>query len=76
MPGLDVRRAAHDAHLSVAGVDVGEADAVGVGVRHDVEDLRDDDAADLAAGLVDPLDLEAELVQRVGDVGRPAPRPA
>ena len=30
---LDVRRAAHDAQLTVAEVDVGEADAVGVGVR-------------------------------------------
>ena len=66
---FDVRRAAHDAHRTVAGVDVGEADAIGVGMRQDVEDPRDDHAADLAAGLVDPLDLEAELVQRVGDVG-------
>ena len=67
MPGVDVRCAAHDAHLAVAEVDVGEADAIGVGMRHDVEDARRDDAADLAAGLVDRLDLEAELVQRVGD---------
>ena len=65
---LDVGRAAHHAHRAVARVDVGEPDAVGVGVRHDLEDARDDDAADLAAGLVDRLDLEAELVQRVGDV--------
>ena len=70
MPGVDVRRAAHDAQLAVAEVDVGEADAVGIGVRHDVEDPGDDDAVDVAAGLVDLLDLEAELVQRVRDVGR------
>ncbi len=68
--GLDVRRAADNAQLPVAEVDVGEPDAVGVGMRHDVEDLRDDHAVDLAPRLVDLLDLEAELVQRVGDVGR------
>ena len=67
IPGLDVRRAAHDAELAVAELDVGEADAVGVGVRHDVEDARRDDAVDVAARLVDRLDLEPELVQRVGD---------
>ena len=52
---------------AVAEVDVGEPDAVGVGVRHDVEDPRHDDAVDLAARLVDRLDFEAELVERVGD---------
>ena len=51
-----------------AGVDVGEPDAIGIGMREDVEDPRDDHAADLAAGLVDALDLEPELVERVGDV--------
>ena len=67
---MDVRRTAHDAQLAVAEVDVGETDAVGVGMRYDVEDLGDDDAVDVAAGLVDLLDFEAELVQRVRDVGR------
>ena len=67
MPGFDVRRAAHDAELAVAEVDVGEPDAVGVGMRDDVEDLGDDDAVDVAARLVDRLDLEPELVERVGD---------
>ena len=76
MPGFDVRRAAHDAELPVAEVDVGEADAVGIGMRHDVEDARRDHAVDLATRLVDRLDFEAELVQRVGDVGSPAPRRA
>ena len=66
---FDVGRAAHDAHRAVARVDIGEPDAVGIGVRQDLEDARDHHAADLAAGLVDALDLEAELVQRVGDVG-------
>ena len=70
MPGMDVRRTAHDAELAVTEVHIGEPDAVGVGVRDDVEDLGDDDAVDLAAGLVDLLDFEAELVQRVRDVGR------
>ncbi len=37
--GRDVGRAAHDAELTVAEVDVGEPDPVGVGVRDDVEDL-------------------------------------
>ena len=64
---FDVGRAADDAQLPVAEVDVGEPDAVGVGMRDDVEDPRRDHAVDLAAGLVDRLDLEAELVQRVGD---------
>ncbi len=68
--GLDVRRAAHHAQLAVAEVDVRETDAIGIRVRHDVEDLRDDHAVDVATGFVDVLDLEAELVQRVGDVRR------
>jgi hypothetical protein len=68
--GLDVRRAADNAQLAVAVVDVGEPDAVGVRMGHDVENLRHDHAVDLAPRLVDLLDLEAELVQRVGDVGR------
>ena len=67
--GLDVGGAAHDALLAVAVVDVGEADLVGVGVRQHVEDARRDHAVDLGARLFDRLDLDAELVQRVGDRG-------
>src|SRR5262249_20255977 len=67
--GLDVRRATDHAELAVAVVDVGEPDAIGVRMRHDVEDPRHDHAIDLATGLVDLFDLDAELVQRVGDVG-------
>ncbi len=62
---LDVRRAAHDPQLTVAEVDVGEPDLVGVGMRNDVEDLGDDDPVHVAAGFVDRLDLEAELVERL-----------
>ena len=62
--------AAHDAQLAVAEVDVGEPDPVGVGMGDDVEDPGDDDTVDVASGLVDRLDLEAELVERVGDVRR------
>ena len=69
-PGMDVRRTAHDAQLAVTEVDVGQTDPVGIGMRYDVEDLGDDDAVDVAPGLVDLLDFEAELVQRVRDVGR------
>ena len=68
MPG-SMLGAPHTTHRPVAGVDIGEPDAVGVGMGHDVEDAGDHHAADLASGLVDALDLEAELVQRVGDVG-------
>ena len=47
-----------------------EADAIGIGMRNDVEDARRDHAVDLAAGLLDRFDFEAELIERVGDVGR------
>ncbi len=66
-PGLDVRRAAHDPQLTVAEIDVGEPDPIGVGVRDDVEDAGDDHAVHVAARFLDRLDLEPELVQRVGD---------
>ena len=56
--------------LTVAEVDVGEPDPVGVGMRDDIEDPRDDDAVHVTPGLVDRLDFEAELVQRVGDLRR------
>jgi len=65
---FDVRRATHHADLSVTEVDVGQAHLVGVGVRDDIEDLGDDDAVHVAAGLVDRLDLEAELVERLRDL--------
>ena len=69
MPGFDVGRPADDPRLAAAEVDVGEPDLVGVGVRQHLEDARRDHAADLAAGLLHRLDLEAELVQRGDDVG-------
>ena len=53
----------------LAEVDVGEADLVGVRVRQHVEDARRDHTADLAAGLLDGFDLEAELIQRGHDLG-------
>ncbi len=65
---FDIRRAANNAQLTVAEVDVGEPDPVGLGVRHDVEDLGGDDTVHVPAGLVDGLDLETELVQRFGDL--------
>ena len=66
---FDVGRAAHDARLPGAEVDVGEPDLVGVRVRHHLEDARRDHAADLAARLFDAFDFEAELVQRRHDLG-------
>ena len=68
MPGFDVGRAAHDAQLAVAEVDVGEADAIGVGMRR-----RRRGCAPTTTPLISrpgssiAFDLEAELVQRVGD---------
>ena len=52
--------------LAVAEVDVGEPDAVGVGMRDDVEDARRRRTPWISRpGSLDRLDLEAELVQRV-----------
>jgi hypothetical protein len=65
----DVGRATHDARLPRAEVDVRELELVGVGVRQDGEDPRGDDAGDVAPGLIDRLDLEPEVRERVGDLG-------
>ena len=65
---FDVGRAAHDAQLTGAELDVGQANAIGIGVRNDIEDASNDDTVDVASGLVDGLDFQAELVERVGDV--------
>ena len=62
--GGDVAGAAHDPRLPAAEVDVDQREPVGVRMRDDVEHLGRDDAADLAPGLLDRLDLEAELVER------------
>ena len=67
--GFDVGRAAHHPLLPGAEVDVGEADPIGVGMRDHVENPGDDDAVHVPARRVDGLDLESELVQRVGNVG-------
>ncbi|MFN8036056.1 MAG: hypothetical protein U0V73_08985 [Acidimicrobiia bacterium] len=69
-PDFDVRRAAHDARLAGPEVDVREAELVGVGVRDDVEDPGHDDAADLPARLLDGLDLQAQVVERLRDHAR------
>ena len=45
------------------------------GCGHDLEHLRGDDAGDLLAGLLDALDLEAELVERGDHVGDRRGRP-
>ena len=66
--GDDVGRAAHHGDLAEAVVDVGEPGPVGVGMWTHVEDPRDDHAPELAAGFLDGLDLEAEVVERLGDV--------
>ena len=66
--GVHVRGAAHDAGGAVAGVDVDEAEPVGVGVGDDVEDPRDGDAGELGAGGLDGFDLEADLVQGGDDL--------
>ncbi len=56
--------AAHDPSGVAPEVDVDEGQLVGVRMLHDVEHARRDHPAHLAAGLLDALDLQADLVER------------
>ena len=68
---LQVGGAAGDLQrLPVAGVDVDQADAVGVGVGPDVEHLGNDDALQVGANRLDRLDRQAQAAARLGDQRR------
>ena len=58
--GARVRRAAHDLHLAVAGIDAADAQPVGVGMRLGCGDARDDKAVERGGAVRDPLDIVAE----------------
>ena len=73
----DVLRAAHDPGRAAAEVDVDEASACRrSGCFTTSSTLRRDDAADVAAGLLDALDLQPELVERLDDRRPRRPRRA
>jgi hypothetical protein len=65
---LEILRAADDLAHALAVVDLAEAQAVGVGMLHEGDDLADDEVRRVDAGGVDALDLragEGELVQHL-----------
>ncbi len=57
--GAGVGRAADDLLAAVPGVDLADAQAVGVGVLHRLDDAGDREGLQLRAGILDVLDLEA-----------------
>jgi hypothetical protein len=68
-----VERAAADLErLAVAGVDVDELDAVGLGVRSEGEDPGDHDAVETLAEVVDRLDGHAEVAHLLAERDRMA----
>jgi hypothetical protein len=64
-----VRRAADDLRLAPVGLDAADAEAVGVGVLFGLEHLAQREAGEPRGGVVHLLHLEAEIGQRLGDLG-------
>ena len=69
MPGTRVRRAAHDLQrLAFAGADGQHLQLVGIGVRPGGEHFGDAEPGQPFRRVLDPLDLEADAVERRGDL--------
>ncbi len=65
----DVGRAADDGPLAVTGVDLADGEAIGVGVPLSRQDLSHDEALGRrGTGMIDPLDLRALQVERIGQI--------
>jgi hypothetical protein len=59
--GARIGRAADDLDDAAAGIDLADAQAVGIGVLHGLDHVADDEGLQAAALSVDALDLEAEI---------------
>jgi hypothetical protein len=68
--GARVRGAADDLLLAGGGGDAAEAEAVGVRVGPGLDHLADGEGGEPGGGVVQVLDLEAEIGQGLGDLGR------
>jgi hypothetical protein len=69
IPDRHVERAtAHLQGLTVTGVDLDQLDAVGIGVRSQLEHLRHDDAVETLAEDLDLLDRQAEIGELLAEV--------
>ena len=64
-----VGRAAHDLHDSRAGIDLADAQAIGVGMLHGLDHVAHDEALQGLGRIGDALDFEAEHGQRIAHFG-------
>ena len=69
-PGPRVGRPADDLLLALVGHDAADAEPVGVRVLLGMGDLREGERVEPRGGVVDILDLEAEVGEGVGDLGQ------
>ena len=68
--GARIRRAAHHEHRVVAGVHLADAQPIGVGVLHRLDDARDAERRQRRAAILHAFQFQADAGQRVGDLGR------
>jgi hypothetical protein len=70
MPARAFGCAADDLLLARRGQHPADAELVGIGVRMGLEHLADGEGGEAFGGVGDALDLEAEVGQRLGDLGQ------